>query len=253
LRTADISSKFVNRRYARAFGRIRLGAETLRLIREGKLPKGDVVEATKLAGILGAKRVPDILPFCHPVGFDFVEVRVELKEYAVEVFSEVRGTAKTGYEMEALTAVSTALLNIYDMCKGVDKEMVIEEVRLLEKGGGRSDWSTDLKGKKVSVLSEREDLKKVVLEFLKALGAQESEVAELKIVIGKSFHPHRRLHHLESVVAIYDFSSKPSFSDEGITIGMTDGGEKVVILPEDEERIRNFFNTFGSLLGDLLK
>ncbi len=179
MRTIDVSSKLETLREATAYGRIRLSEECLKRIREKKLPKGDCFEASKLAGIMASKRTPELLPFCHPVGFDHVEVEVRETEGGLEIFATVRGIARTGYEMEALTAVSVALLNVYDMCKGFDPSMVIEEIKLLKKRGGKSDHFEDLKGIKVAVItvSDRasagvyEDKSgKLAIEKLKELG-----------------------------------------------------------------------------------
>ncbi len=252
MRTIDVSHKFETLRTSRAYGRIRLRRETLQLIREKKLPKGDLVEATKLAGIYGAKRTGDILPFCHPITFDFVSVEVRLNEDSVEVFSEVRGIARTGYEMEALTAVSVALLNVYDMCKGLDDTMVIEEVRLLEKSGGKSDWRADLKGVKVRVLSSSEDLKKMVLSYLGELGAVEDTEGRILFLIGEDMDLERRFTHLECVIALYDFTRDPSGVESPIKVGRDGNGRLVVVLPPSEERIRFFFETFGGILGRLV-
>lgn len=253
MRTADISHKPVSLRNSKAYGRIRLKGETIERIRSGDLPKGNLLEATRLAGILGAKKTGDLLPFCHPVEIDFAEVRVELGEDRIEVFSEVRGVARTGFEMEALSAVSTALLNVYDMCKGIDKSMVIEEIKLLEKSGGKSDWGKTLGGKSFRVISSDDGLAKLAGKYLEDLGAVQSEEGEILVVIGDDYGDEisRRLQHLESVVALYDFVFKPGFGTRGIFIGLRKGGGSVVVLPEDRDRIRAFFETFGALLGDL--
>ncbi|NPB08242.1 MAG: cyclic pyranopterin monophosphate synthase MoaC, partial [Aquificae bacterium] len=141
MRTVDVSGKPETLREAVAYGRIRLSPETVKLIREGRIPKGNLPEATKMAGLMGAKRTWELLPFCHPIPLDHVSLEVSLGEDYLEVRAFVRGIARTGYEMEALTAVSTALLNVYDMCKALDEGMVIEEIKLLEKRGGKSDWA----------------------------------------------------------------------------------------------------------------
>ena len=255
MKTADVSFKPRSYRTSRACGRIRVKRETIRRIKEGDVPKGNLIEATKLAGILGAKKTPEILPFCHPVEVDFLQVSVLLKDTAIEVESEVRGISRTGFEMEALTAVSSALLNIYDMCKGFDETMVIEEIRITEKSGGKSDWAKDLKGKTFNVLSPSGEIAEMVSDYLSSLGAQRSKDADLLIIVGEEFDQdiERRLTSLESVVSLYDFEGKPQFTGEGITIGIRKEGGAVVVLPADRDRVVRFFETFGPLLGDLLR
>ncbi len=252
MRTVDVSSKFETHRRASAYGRIRLKPETVKLIRERKLPKGDLVEATKLTGIFGAKKTGDILPFCHPVPIDFIEVRVEVGESTVEVYSTVSGIARTGYEMEALTAVSTALLNVYDMCKGVDESMVIEEIKLTAKGGGKSDWKRDLRGVRVNVLSPDSSLKELTLSYLRDLGAEESKDAQLLVVIGEPYRVEEEIRALESVIALYDFRKNPNLAVEEIKVGRDSSGALVIVLPRREEKVRFFFETFGGILGSLL-
>ena len=141
-RMVDTSSKPVTARAARASGRVEMKPETLRLILDRKLAKGDVFEVARLAGIMAAKRTGELVPLCHPLGLDSISV-----DFAVEGESSVRITAtakieaRTGVEMEALTAVSVAALTVYDMCKAVDRSLVIGEIRLEEKTGGvRGDW-----------------------------------------------------------------------------------------------------------------
>ncbi len=140
-RMVDVGAKTATRRQAVAAGRIRMSQAALRAIREGTLPKGDVLAAARIAGIMAAKKTGELIPLCHPIGLDSVAIDCVVEADAVHVQATAALTAKTGVEMEALTAVSLALLTIYDMAKAVDKAMVIEEVRLLSKSGGRSgDW-----------------------------------------------------------------------------------------------------------------
>jgi cyclic pyranopterin phosphate synthase len=129
----DVTGKPDQVRTATATGHIRLGIATLELIRENGLKKGDVLTVAEIAGIQGGKRTSDLIPLCHPLAITRLEVKAIPDETGVTVTSLARCTGPTGIEMEALTAVSVALLTIYDMCKAVDKAMVIEEVRLLEK------------------------------------------------------------------------------------------------------------------------
>ena len=135
----DVGAKPVTERMARASGRIRMRAETLQLILDKALAKGDVLEVARLAGIMAAKKTQDLVPLCHSLPLDGVEVEFtpQLPDCLV-VEATARATARTGVEMEALVAVSVSALTVYDMTKAVDKVMVIEEIRLEEKRGGRS-------------------------------------------------------------------------------------------------------------------
>jgi cyclic pyranopterin phosphate synthase len=138
-RMVDVGEKPVTRRTARAEARIRMQAETLRLIRDRRAAKGDVLEVARLAAIMAAKRTPDLIPLCHPLPLESVKVHFEFPDDATVVLQvETQVTAKTGIEMEAMTAAAIGALTIYDMCKSVDRAMSIESIRLLEKSGGRS-------------------------------------------------------------------------------------------------------------------
>ena len=134
----DISEKAETVREAIARGIILLKPETLRLIQEGAVPKGDVFATAKVAGIMAAKAVPTLIPLCHPLLISVAEIAFRVLDGRIEIEAHVKTVGKTGAEMEALTAVAVAALTIYDMCKGVDKEMVIEQIRLVAKEGGRS-------------------------------------------------------------------------------------------------------------------
>jgi len=136
----DVGRKPVTAREAAACGRVFMHAETLAAIREGRVPKGDVLCAARLAGIQAAKKTAELIPLCHPLVLEAVHVEVELleDENAVQVCSAVRLQGKTGAEMEALCAVSVAALTIYDMCKSLDPEMVISDIKLVRKSGGKS-------------------------------------------------------------------------------------------------------------------
>jgi cyclic pyranopterin phosphate synthase len=145
-RMVDVGEKAVTRRVAIAAGEIRTAAETVRAIRDARTPKGDVLQVAQLAGIMGAKRTADLIPLCHPLPLSSVEVHLELDEAlpGVRARATARVEAKTGVEMEALTAVSAALLTVYDMCKAIDRGMEIGRVRLLHKEGGRSGfWAAE--------------------------------------------------------------------------------------------------------------
>jgi len=137
-RMVDIGGKQPTARSATATGRIRMSLAALTAIREGSGPKGDVLAAARIAGIMAAKRTGDLIPLCHPLALDAVTVDFAFEEQAIAVTARASLTGKTGVEMEAMTATSIALLTIYDMAKAIDKGMVIEAVRLLEKTGGKS-------------------------------------------------------------------------------------------------------------------
>jgi cyclic pyranopterin phosphate synthase len=143
IRMIDVGGKPVSLRTARATARVRARAETIERIRRGDLEKGDAVATARLAGIMAAKRTSDILPLCHPLPLDAVEVGLTFPATDhLLVEATVRATARTGVEMEALTAAAAAALTIYDMCKSIDRGMTIEAVRLEEKSGGtRGDYS----------------------------------------------------------------------------------------------------------------
>jgi cyclic pyranopterin phosphate synthase len=139
-RMVDIGAKPVSEREARAEARVRMQPRTLALIVEGGHHKGDVFAVARIAGIQAAKRCAELIPLCHTLGLDAVEVELvaEPEHAAVRIEARCRLHGRTGVEMEALTAVSVAALTVYDMCKAADRGMVIEGVRLLEKRGGRS-------------------------------------------------------------------------------------------------------------------
>ena len=139
-RMVDVSAKAVTERHAVARGELTMRRETLARIAAGTLPKGDVLAVARLAGIMAAKRTADLIPLCHPLPLDHVDVTLEPDPTGpcVRIESRVRVTARTGVEMEALTAVTVAGLALYDMCKAVDREMTLGAVRLVEKRGGRS-------------------------------------------------------------------------------------------------------------------
>jgi len=138
-RMVDVGEKDCTARVARASGRVRMRPETLQLIRDRRLAKGDVVEVARLAGIMAAKRTADLIPLCHPLPIDAVSLALDFPDATcVAIEAEVRVRGRTGVEMEALVAVSVAALTIYDMCKSVDRQMVVERVRLEEKAGGKS-------------------------------------------------------------------------------------------------------------------
>lgn len=134
----DVGDKPPTRRTAVAAGRVLVSPETFALIRSGGMKKGDVLTVAQVAGVMGAKRTPDLIPMCHPVAVDGIDLSLRLDEArcSVEIQATVSCAGRTGVEMEALTAVSTAALTVYDMCKAVQKDMVISDIRLMKKSGG---------------------------------------------------------------------------------------------------------------------
>lgn len=132
-RMVDVGSKPQQLRTARAEGFISLSGEALRLVKENQVKKGDVLTVAQIAGIQGGKKTSELIPLCHPLPISKMDVRTEIRENGIRVESLARCTGQTGIEMEALTAVSVALLTIYDMCKSIDKSMIIRDIRLIEK------------------------------------------------------------------------------------------------------------------------
>lgn len=132
-RMVDVGAKVVVRRTATAGGYVLMSPETVDLLREKALPKGDALNTARIAGVMAAKRTPDLIPLCHGLNLTAVDIEFEVAEDRVGITATARVSDRTGVEMEALTAVSVAALTIYDMCKAVDKGMVIGEIKLLEK------------------------------------------------------------------------------------------------------------------------
>ncbi|MDE2435646.1 MAG: cyclic pyranopterin monophosphate synthase MoaC [Sphingomonadales bacterium] len=137
-RMVDIGDKVDSHRVAMASGRIVMSAAALDAIRDGAVPKGDVLAAARIAGIMAAKKTAELIPLCHPLSLNAISLEFALEDSAVRATATASLIGRTGVEMEALTAVSVALLTIYDMAKAIDKGMVIEGVRLIEKRGGKS-------------------------------------------------------------------------------------------------------------------
>ncbi|MFQ5851333.1 MAG: cyclic pyranopterin monophosphate synthase MoaC [Candidatus Binatia bacterium] len=139
-RMVNVTEKDVTNRVAVARGRVSMRPETLALILEKRMGKGDVFSVARVAGIMAAKKTPDLIPMCHPLSLTSVQISLtpEVNPAGVEIEAVVKVTGKTGVEMEAMTAVSVCGLTIYDMCKAVDREMSIGEIRLVKKSGGKS-------------------------------------------------------------------------------------------------------------------
>jgi len=138
----DVSSKPVTERLARATAFVRMDIKTVELIEKKLMPKGDILEVARISGIMAAKKTPELIPMCHPLQINFagVDINVDKENSGIRIFSEIRMSGKTGAEMEALSAASVAALTVYDMCKAVDKDMIIEDCRVIEKRGGKSDY-----------------------------------------------------------------------------------------------------------------
>src|SRR3954463_16377385 len=138
----DVSGKDVSVRTATAAGRVLVSTDVIRLLRDDALPKGDALAVARIAGIMAAKRTPDLVPLCHPIALHGVDVDLKVADDAVEIEATVRTADRTGVEMEALTSVSVAALAVIDMVKAVDPEAVVTDVRVLTKTGGKTgDWS----------------------------------------------------------------------------------------------------------------
>ena len=129
----DVGGKAITRRTATAAGSVRMSSETVGLLREKALPKGDALNTARIAGVMAAKRTPDLIPLCHGLNLTSVDLEFTVEDGGVDILATARASDRTGVEMEALAAVSVAALTLYDMCKAVDKRMVIGDIRLLEK------------------------------------------------------------------------------------------------------------------------
>lgn len=140
IRMIDVGEKAVTEREATAKGNVVMKAETLKAVKEAKLPKGDALATAHVAGIMAVKETPHLIPMCHPLLIEDVAIEFSINEKttSVGITATVKGHGKTGFEMEALTAVSISALTIYDMCKGIDPSMKIENIRLVRKSGGKS-------------------------------------------------------------------------------------------------------------------
>jgi len=139
----DVSAKDVTTRRAVASGKVLLNSETLQLLQTQKTPKGDPLEIARIAGIMAAKRTPELIPLCHQINLSKVNVVAEFTDDGIALTAEAMTNAQTGVEMEALTAVSVTALTIYDMCKAVQKDIVISDIKLVSKTGGKSDFTRE--------------------------------------------------------------------------------------------------------------
>ena len=137
-RMVDVSEKAATCRTAKAAGRVWMNPETLEKVRQGSMAKGDVLAVAQVAGIMAAKRTWELIPMCHPLPLTSIDITFAFQSDALDIRAQVKCSGETGVEMEALTAVSAAALTVYDMCKAVQRDMVIDQIRLLEKTGGKS-------------------------------------------------------------------------------------------------------------------
>ncbi len=137
-RMVEVGDKDITKRKAIATGIITMKSTTIDIIKEGKMKKGDVLAVAQVAGIMGSKKTSELIPMCHNIFLSGTDINFKIEDDYIRVFAEIRTEGRTGVEMEALTAVNIALLTIYDMCKAVDKEMIISNIQLLEKAGGKS-------------------------------------------------------------------------------------------------------------------
>ncbi len=143
IKMVDVSAKDVTTRRAVASGKVLLNSETLQLLQTQKTPKGDPLEIARIAGIMAAKRTPELIPLCHQINLSKVNVVAEFTDDGIALTAEAMTNAQTGVEMEALTAVSVTALTIYDMCKAVQKDIVISDIKLVSKTGGKSDFTRE--------------------------------------------------------------------------------------------------------------
>ncbi|MEZ5426233.1 MAG: cyclic pyranopterin monophosphate synthase MoaC [Pyrinomonadaceae bacterium] len=140
IKMVDVSEKEVTARRAVASGRVLLSPKTIEILKTGTNPKGNPLEIARIAGIMAAKKTQDLIPLCHQINLSGVELKAELRDFGVYLEAEVRTASQTGVEMEALTAVGVAALTVYDMCKAVQKDISITDLRLEEKTGGKRDF-----------------------------------------------------------------------------------------------------------------
>ncbi len=265
MKVINVGGKFRTKRKAKAVGKIRLREETVKRISEGKIEKGDVINASKIAGILGAKRTAELLPFCHPVSIDHIRIDVNTYKDYVEVIAEVEGIERTGYEMEALNAVTTALLNIYDMCKNIDDSMIIEDIRLVEKSGGKGDITGDLKGIKIYTIGLGDDHYIKLFHSLQPEGVEDIKKEEfsrvsnekaLFVALFDSVPPDFMEARIEGIEVLI---SEHLFENLGIkgllspVVGFTKAGIGLILMSRDKEYISKVINNILPLIAKFFK
>ncbi len=260
----DVSGKFNTLRSATAKGYIRLSKHTLDLIRQGRIPKGDVISTSKVAALLGAKHVPDLLPFCHRINVESVDVDISVDDGGIYVEVTVSGVGKTGYEMEALTSVASALLNVYDMCKSLDNSMVIEDISLVTKRGGKSDYFGDLATENIFLVDHDENIKG--FDFL-------HNYKNVKVISRDNFEAYAKergifigfidnlpedfieapIRGLETVVSSYMFERLGVKGILSPIIGFTGNGIGIVLLSRDKNYVKAVFENILPLIVKVLK
>lgn len=226
MKMVDVSYKPLTLRYAKAEGFIRLLPSTIELITQGKIEKGDVLRSCEIAAIMAGKLTHQALPFCHPIAYEGSKAEARLSDSGILLSTEVWGIARTGFEMEALFSVSTGLLTVFDMCKGVDNQMSIEGIRIVKKIGGKSDWAISLAGKKVSIIGSCE-FSGLLKDGLRAIGVSLDENFDMLI----SFQEIdcRYFYGLSSVLNFEIFSKARGALKEGIKVGEFLGKPCVVL------------------------
>ena len=249
MRTVDVSYKLQTLREAKAYGRIKLSKECLEKIKEKKLPKGDCIEATKLAGIYGAKHTPMLLPFCHPIGFDHVEMELNIGEDFIEVFATVRGIARTGYEMEALTAVITvsdrASKGVYEDKSG---KLLMEKLKELQ---------SEVVFYKV-VPDEEKEIQRAIEEALK-------EGAEIVITTGgtglspRDITPEaveklavKEIKGFGEAMRVFGSQYTPKALVSRASAYVLPEGAIVLVLPGSRGAVNDYMNLLGGLLKHAL-
>ena len=209
----DISRKFDTLRQARAQATLNTTSESIKKIKDGSVPKGNVIEVARTAGIMAAKKSSELIPFCHQIPLDWIDVEFSFQRRKIVIETNVKAIWKTGVEMEALTAVSIAALTIYDMLKPLDDSLEISSIRLLEKKGGKSDWREEFK----------KPIRTAVLVFSDSISKNKKEDKSGKAII-------ERLK--DEIVKIADYKIYPDDTDKIKTelVNLSDGNKIDLIL-----------------------
>ncbi len=261
MKIVDVSSKFKTKRSATAKGSIRLKKETIQLIREGKIPKGNVIEASKITALYSVKVTELLLPFCHKVNIDSMEVSLKIKEESIEVEVTVSGVERTGYEMEALTAVSFALLNIYDMCKNIDSSMAIENIMIVEKRGGKQEYLYDPKSIEIYFITNKNYNFENFAQYkvLKLNTTEYENLRERKAIFVTFYNEvpegfiEARLEGLESLISSHMFEMLGTKGVLSPIIGFTSRGIGIILLSQEKEYIAAVFNDIMPLIVKVFK
>jgi len=218
-RMVDVAGKAVTHREARAGARVWMAPETLRLLREQALPKGDVLAVAKVAGIMAAKRTSDLVPLCHPLPITFVDLdfRVVEEDSRVDIECVTRTEARTGVEMEALVGAAVAAITIYDMCKAVDRGMIIGDVRLLQKTGGKEDYVRPGEGTGFVV----------AVNVSEAKGQRKTPVSEIQLVAGVGVRNDAHAGYNHRQVSLLAQESIAKMVARGLDVGPGDFAENI--------------------------